>query len=68
MNGVFVKETEMLERAVKRFSKVCERAGLVSDIKKNRYFEKPSETRKRAKNAAKRKQIREDRRKTWTPR
>jgi small subunit ribosomal protein S21 len=68
MNGVFVKETEVFERAVKRFSKVCERAGLVSDIKKNRYFEKPSETRKRAKNAAKRKQIREDRRKTWTPR
>jgi small subunit ribosomal protein S21 len=68
MNGIFVKETEPFERAVKRFSKVAERAGLVSDIKKNRYFEKPSETRKRAKNAAKRKQIREDRRKTWTPR
>ena len=68
MNGIFVKETEPFERAVKRFSKVCERAGLVSDIKKNRYFEKPSETKKRAKNAAKRKQIREARRSSWASR
>ena len=68
MNGVIVKETEPFERAVKRFSKVCERAGLISDIKKNRYFEKPSEEKKRKNNAARRKQIREDRRKIWSVR
>jgi small subunit ribosomal protein S21 len=66
MNGVYVREVEPFERAVKSFSKICERAGLISDIKKNRYFEKPSEIKKRKNNAARRKQIREDRRKTWS--
>lgn len=66
MNGVFVRETEPIEKAVKRFSKVCERAGIVSDIKKNRYFEKPSEEKKRKNNAARRKQIRESRKGSWS--
>jgi small subunit ribosomal protein S21 len=64
MNGIIVRDNENFERALRRFSKICERVGILSDIKKYRHYEKPSEERKRKRNAAKRKRLREDRR-TW---
>ncbi len=64
MNGVTIRDNEPFERALKRFTKTCERAGILSDIKKNRRFEKPSEINKRKKNAASRKRLRDERRKT----
>jgi small subunit ribosomal protein S21 len=62
MNGVIVHEGEPFEKALKRFSKTCERAGILSDIKKYRHFEKPSEEKKRKLNASKRKRIRDEKR------
>jgi small subunit ribosomal protein S21 len=62
MNGVIVRQDEPFEKALKRFSKTCERAGILSDVKKYRHFEKPSEERKRKINAAKRKRIRDEKR------
>ncbi len=62
MNGIYVKENEPFEKALKRFTKTCERAGILSDVKKYRHFEKPSEERKRKMNAAKRKRIRDEKR------
>lgn len=62
MNGVIVRHDEPFEKALKRFSKTCERAGILSDVKKYRHFEKPSEERKRKINAAKRKRIRDEKR------
>ena len=55
MVTVKVREHESFERAFKRFTKACEKAGLMSDIKKHQHFEKPSEQRKRKMNAARRK-------------
>jgi small subunit ribosomal protein S21 len=55
MPGVRIRENEPFERALKRFTKSCEKAGLMSDIKKHQHFEKPSERRKRKLNAARRK-------------
>ena len=55
MPGVIVRDNEPFDRALKRFSKTCERAGIISDIKKHQYFEKPSERRKRKMKEAKRK-------------
>lgn len=65
MNGVVCRDNEPFERALKRFTKTCERAGVLSDIKKNRRFEKPSEEKKRKTNAAQRKRLRDERRKTF---
>lgn len=59
MNGINVRDGEPFEKAIKRFSKTCERAGVLSDIKKYRHYEKPSEQRKRKLNAAKRKRLRD---------
>ena len=56
MPAVKVRDNESFERAFKRFTKACEKSGLMSDIKKHQHFEKPSERRKRKLNAAKRKQ------------
>jgi small subunit ribosomal protein S21 len=55
MTGVQVRETEAFEKALRRFTKTCEKAGILADIKKHQHFEKPSDRRKRKVNAARRK-------------
>lgn len=55
MPEVIIQEDESFERALRRFKKKCERAGILSDLRKHRHYEKPSERRKRKMNAARRK-------------
>lgn len=55
MPGVIVRDKEPFEKALKRFKKACEKAGIMSDMKRNQHYEKPSERRKRQLNAARRK-------------
>ena len=55
MPSVKVRNGEAFERALKRFTKACEKSGLMSEIKKHQHFEKPSERRKRKLNTARRK-------------
>ena len=57
MPGVIVRDKETFEKALKRFKKACEKAGIISDMKRHQHFEKPSERKKRKINAAKRKRI-----------
>ncbi|MBI3871836.1 MAG: 30S ribosomal protein S21 [candidate division Zixibacteria bacterium] len=54
MTGVRVRDDESFEKALKRFNKTCEKAGILSDIKKHQHFEKPSDRKKRKLNQAKR--------------
>jgi small subunit ribosomal protein S21 len=58
MPSVKVREGESFDKALKRFTKACEKAGILSEIKKHQHYEKPSERRKRKMNAARRKQRR----------
>jgi small subunit ribosomal protein S21 len=53
--GIRVKDNESFESALRRFKKKCEKAGILSDLRKHQHFEKPSERRKRKANAARRK-------------
>ncbi len=55
MTGVKVRDDESFERALRRFNKFCEKAGILTDIKKHQHFEKPSDSRKRKLAAARRK-------------
>jgi len=55
MPGVRVKEGESFDRALRRFKKRCEKAGVLADLRKHQHFEKPSERKKRKLSAAKRK-------------
>ena len=43
MSEVIIHEDENFERALKRFKKKCEKAGILSDLRKHRHYEKPSE-------------------------
>lgn len=62
MPEIIIDEGEPFEKALKKFKKKCEKAGILSDLRKHRHFEKPSERRKRKMNAAKRKLRKEARR------
>jgi small subunit ribosomal protein S21 len=55
--SVRVKEGESFDSALKRFKKKCEKAGILSDLRRHQHFEKPSDRRKRKINAARRKNL-----------
>jgi small subunit ribosomal protein S21 len=55
LGGIIVKDHESFESALRRFKKVCERDGRLSEYKRHQHFEKPSERRKRKTLAARRK-------------
>ena len=55
MSEIIIHDDENVERALRRFKKKCEKAGILSDLRKHRHYEKPSERRKRRINAAMRK-------------
>uniref|UniRef100_A0A7C3J6Q3 Small ribosomal subunit protein bS21 n=1 Tax=candidate division WOR-3 bacterium TaxID=2052148 RepID=A0A7C3J6Q3_UNCW3 len=58
MPGVKVREGESFDGALKRFKRLCEKAGILSEIKKHQFYEKPSEIKKREKIQAVRKSYR----------
>ncbi len=47
MIKVKARGNESVEQMLKRFKKLCEKEGLTKDIKRNSYYEKPSERRRR---------------------
>ncbi|OQX56261.1 MAG: 30S ribosomal protein S21 [Candidatus Cloacimonas sp. 4484_209] len=55
MPGVKIRDGESFENALRRFKRICEQEGILSEIKKHQHFEKPSERRKKRILAAKRK-------------
>ncbi|MBI4408585.1 MAG: 30S ribosomal protein S21 [Gemmatimonadetes bacterium] len=56
---IVVREDETLEKALRRFKRKVQRAGLYAELRKRRYYEKPSEQRKRKRQAAIRRQRRQ---------
>ena len=48
---------ESVEQLLKRFKKLCQREGLVRDMKRYSYYEKPSERRRRAMRKARRRAL-----------
>ena len=52
---LLIRDDVSFERALRRFKQQCEKAGILSDLRKHRHYEKPSERRKRKMNAARRK-------------
>jgi len=43
---VTVRDGEPLEKALRRFKKKWERAGVLRDVKKRSFYEKPSDTKR----------------------
>jgi len=55
--SVSVREGEPIERSLRRFRRKCQRAGLRSRVKELRFYEKPSDARRRLQRKLERKQI-----------
>lgn len=53
MPGIIVNENEPFEIALRRFKKQCEKAGIISEVRKRQFYEKPSIKRKKKILAAK---------------
>jgi len=52
MPRVSVKENEPFEVALRRFKRICEKAGILTEIRRREFYEKPTSKRKRLKAAA----------------
>jgi len=55
---VTIREGEPLEKALRRFKKKWERAGILRDVKKKSFYEKPSDSKRIARKKAVRRMAR----------
>ncbi len=54
---VKVRENEPFDVALRRFNRSCEKAGVLSEVRRREFFEKPTWERKRKKAAAKKRHL-----------
>ena len=52
MPSIRVKENESFDIAIRRFRRACERAGVLTDVRRHEFYEKPTQVRKRKAAAA----------------
>lgn len=61
MPKIKIRETGNLEYALRRFKKTCEKFGILSEIKKRQFFEKPSLVKKKKSIAARKRLLKKTR-------
>ena len=52
MPSVRIRENEYFDAALRRFKRACEKAGVLTELRRREFYEKPTTARKRAKAAA----------------
>ena len=52
MPSVKVKDNEPFDIALRRFKRSCEKAGILSEVRRREFYEKPTQERKRKQAAA----------------
>ena len=52
MPNVRVKDNEPFELALRRFKRSCEKAGILAEVRRREFYEKPTQERKRKMAAA----------------
>lgn len=52
MPSIKVRENESFEITLRRFRRSCDKAGVINDIRKKEFYEKPTWIKKRKKSAA----------------
>ncbi len=55
MTFVKARDGEPMERLVRRFQKACEKSGVLSEVRRRQFYEKPSEINKREESQTQRK-------------
>lgn len=61
MAMVRIRDGESFEAAFRKFKKACEKAGILSEVKKREHFEKPSVTSKKKSIAARKRAMKKTR-------
>lgn len=61
MSGIRVRDGESFESAVRRFKRTCEKAGILSELRKREHYEKPSVRKKRKTMAARKRALKKAR-------
>ncbi|MGQ0794142.1 MAG: 30S ribosomal protein S21 [Deltaproteobacteria bacterium] len=62
MPGIVVGSNESIDSALKRFKKQVEKGGVLSELRKREFYEKPSERKKKKMFAAKKRVVKKVRR------
>jgi small subunit ribosomal protein S21 len=57
MPGIQIRDGESFEAAMRRFKKQCEKAGILSEVRKREHYEKPSIKKKRKTVAARKRAV-----------
>ncbi len=52
MPSIRVRENEYFDAALRRFKRACEKAGILTELRRREFYEKPTQERKRKKAAA----------------
>ncbi|WP_018935851.1 30S ribosomal protein S21 [Thioalkalivibrio sp. ALJ24] len=60
MPHVRVRENEPFEVALRRFKRTCEKAGVVAEVRRREFYEKPTAERKRKAAAAVKRQLKKN--------
>jgi small subunit ribosomal protein S21 len=58
---IVIDDSELLEKAIKRFKRMVEKEGIIREFKKREYYEKPSTILNRKKKAIARKLMKRNR-------
>lgn len=61
MPGIYIREGDSFEAALKKFKKQCEKAGILSEVRKRESYEKPSVKRKKKDAAARKRAVKKTR-------
>ncbi|MCS7084369.1 MAG: 30S ribosomal protein S21 [Aquificaceae bacterium] len=57
MTLIEVSEGESFEKALKRFKRAVEKEGIIAEVKRRQFYEKPSEKKKRKERASRKRII-----------
>jgi small subunit ribosomal protein S21 len=61
MAAIRIRDGESFESAVRRFKRSCEKAGILSELRKREHYEKPSVRKKRKMMAARKRALKKAR-------
>jgi small subunit ribosomal protein S21 len=61
MTGIVIRDGDSFEAALKKFKKQCEKAGILSEVRKRESYEKPSVKRKKKAVAARKRLVKKGR-------
>jgi len=65
MTVVKIRDGESFESAVRRFKRSCEKAGILTELRKREHYEKPSVKRKKKAIAARKRLTKKYRKESW---